>query len=123
MTPQEKIINEWIKRVEGWLEERNASPALVESARERIRMLKSQLVDVSPEQEKAKKAEEVEKIKAQLADERMRPFLLALVDKELGRLDKLGLPPDKKQALQEHLESIKAGNPTPFPFPRQSLAV
>jgi hypothetical protein len=39
MTPeQEKIINEWIKRVEGWLEERNASPAFVESARERIKM-------------------------------------------------------------------------------------
>ena len=52
-------------------------------------MLKSQLVDISPEQEKAKKAEEVERIKTQLADERMRPFLFALVDNELGRLDKL----------------------------------
>jgi hypothetical protein len=48
----------------------------------------------------------------------MRPLLLALVDKELGRLDKLGLPPDEKQALQGYWESIKAGNPTPFPFPK-----
>lgn len=118
MTPEKNIIDERIERVKEWMERPGTSPSFIESCKERIRMLKSQLVDISPEQEKAKKAEEVERIKTQLADERMRPFLFALVDNELGRLDKLGLPPDKKQALQEHLESIKAGNPTPYPFPK-----
>jgi hypothetical protein len=118
MTPEEpEHFDEWIKRVQDGLEERNAPPALRERVRENHEKLRAHLL-----QESEREAE----IHKWLTEGEGRPTFLAFVDKELKRLETLNIPPDQKKARKEHLESLKTDNPTPFPFPKPkpgSLAV
>ena len=110
MTPEElKHFDEWIKRVQDGLKERNAPPALRARVKENHEKLRAHL-----RQESEREAE----IHKWLTEGEGRPTFLAFVDKELKRLEGLNIPPDQKKALKEHYESLKTDSPTPFPFPK-----
>jgi len=110
MTPEElKQFDEWIKKVQDGLEERNAPPALRARVKENHEKIRACL------QQESKREAEIHKW---LTEGEGRPAYLAFIDKELKRLKGLNIPPDRKNELKKHLESLKTDNPTPFPFPK-----